>query len=531
MKSIFRKLFAAAAAVALAVGLTVPASACTGVYVGAEASTDGTILLARSNDEGGVASSHMTVVEAVENEPGRTMPVDNAASVCAPIPAHTYRYTATPFTECGSVGLKQEHDAAACTNECGVIMTMSVTAFSRDEALSADPEPATGLTEFTADDLVICQSATAREAVELLCGLIDTYGSSETNIAMIADQNEAWYIEMYTGHQYAAVKLAADQVAVFGNEFSLEYLSDYEESIVSPELESLAVENGFAVYGENGELNLRETYSTVFFEYSHMRTWIGHEILAPGSCGDYDPEAVYPLTFTPAEKVSLQDVMELLRNRYEGTEYSPDETGRIDMRVIGTDTALNVHVLQVYPELPAEMACVTWGSIGPAIYGAFVPLSNLCTAPSPSYGRDQSADDAGNFDYLNYPYYAFKGLNTLCLADTRVYGAPVHAYWKEAETNMIEAMAQVLSQAAEADRDTAEALVTAYCTQVQEQAFSDAKSLFNDVLWYQSKNSNTMKFGINPETHEVLDSPRVYDPLTVSLDASVYAEIPSDTAE
>ena len=35
-----------------------------------------------------------------------------------------------------------------------------------------------------------------------------------------------------------------------------------------------------------------------------------------------------------------------MRNRFEGTEYSPDETGRTDMRVIGTDTALSVHITQ-----------------------------------------------------------------------------------------------------------------------------------------------------------------------------------------
>ena len=47
---------------------------------------------------------------------------------------------------------------------------------------------------------------------------------------------------MYTGHQYAAVKLPKDKVAVFGNEYSLEYLSDYEENITSKDLISLAEE-------------------------------------------------------------------------------------------------------------------------------------------------------------------------------------------------------------------------------------------------------------------------------------------------
>jgi len=38
---------------------------------------------------------------------------------------------------------------------------------------------------------------------------------------------------MYNGHQYAAVKLPVDVVCAFGNEFSLEYLSDYEDYVTS----------------------------------------------------------------------------------------------------------------------------------------------------------------------------------------------------------------------------------------------------------------------------------------------------------
>ena len=138
-------------------------------------------------------------------------------------------------------------DATVCANEYGVTMIMSITSFSNKAALEADPLIETGLTEFTAVDLVVCQSKTAREAVDVLCGLIDMYGSIEVNIALIADQREAWYVEMYTGRQYAAVKLPEDKVCAFGNEFSLTLLSEYADSLASAGLRSLAEENGFAV--------------------------------------------------------------------------------------------------------------------------------------------------------------------------------------------------------------------------------------------------------------------------------------------
>ena len=233
-------------------------------------------------------ANYVTVVDRVENEPGRTMPVNNSGSVTAKIPATTYRYTATPFMDSTRALNGLGKDATVCANECGVSMEMSITAFANKAALEADPLVEDGLTEFTAVDLIVCQSATAREGVEKLAQILDKYGSSECNIAFIADQKEAWYVEMYTGHQYAAVLLPRDKVSVFGNEFTLEKLSEYEDSITSPDLEKLAVENDFAHFDKNGELNLYETYSgdEERTAYSHMRTWIGHQILAESEYGD-----------------------------------------------------------------------------------------------------------------------------------------------------------------------------------------------------------------------------------------------------
>ncbi len=507
------------------------AYACTAVYVGSKASADGTVIMAKSNDYQDVWANYVTITERVENKSGRTMPVDNDKTVFATLPDTTYRYTSTPWMESATAANGLGSDATVCTNEYGVAMIMSITSFSNVAALEADPLIEHGLSEFTAVDLVTCQSATAREGVEVLLSLIDSYGSSEVNIALIADQKEAWYIEMYSGHQYAAVKLPDDKVCAFGNEFSLEYVSDYDDCILSKELESLAKDKGFAVYGENGELNLLATYSgdEVVTNYSHMRTWIAHQLMAPSAYGDYDKTALYPLCFAPDEKVSLLDVMEIMRNRYEGTEYSPDETGRTDMRVIGTDTALSVHIAQIYPDLPADMSCVTWESTGPALYGVFVPVSNAATSISAPYARSQTADEAGIFDTQLYPYYRFKELNTLGVEKNayKIYGQPVRAYWHQAETLMTESMQTVLKTAASLDDSAAaKQYITDYCNSVQEQAFDDAGQLLNDVRWYMSKNSNTMKNGRNPETHEVIDELKQVDPLTVTLDASAYGELP-----
>ena len=233
----------------LLIGSMPACSACTAVYVGSDVSADGSVMFARSNDNMDVWRNHITVTPAVENESGRFMPISGDGKVQIEIPATTYQYSVTPLMNSTMAYNERDCDASSGTNEYGVAMTMAVTAFANEDALKADPLVEGGLSEDSGVDLVVCQSKTAREAIDVLFGIIDKYGSSESNIAIIADQKEVWYVEIYTGHQYAAVKLPTDKVAVFGNEYSLEYVSDYDDCIISKELNSLADEKGFAVHG------------------------------------------------------------------------------------------------------------------------------------------------------------------------------------------------------------------------------------------------------------------------------------------
>ncbi len=174
---------------------------------------------------------------------------------------------------------------------------------------------------------------------------------------------------------------------------------------------------------------------------------------------------------------------------------------------------------------------ITWESTGPAVYGVFVPVSNASLNVSAPYARNQSAEAVGEFDTERYPYFRIKELNTLCVekSDCPVYGRPVRAYWHEAETGMTKGMRAVLTAAAAMeDPERARQYITDYCNRMQEQAFADAGKLLNAVRWYKSQNSNTMKNGTNPETHEILDELKPIDPLQVTLDPQVYSIVPAE---
>ncbi len=116
--------------------------------------------------------------------------------------------------------------------------------------------------------------------------------------------------------------------------------------------------------------------------------------------------------------------------------------------------------------------------------------------------------------------------------DYPIYGAPVRAYWRKAESVMIRDMRAVLMIAAKMeDRGAARQFITDYCSALQDKAFSDAGLLLNDVRWYHSKNSNTMKNGRNPETHEVLDELKPISPMEIRLDAAAWDRILDDVTE
>ncbi|MDO4183289.1 MAG: C69 family dipeptidase [Coriobacteriia bacterium] len=503
--------------------------ACTGIYVGNQASTDGSAIYVRSNDHQCVWGNRISMVDRVESQSGRTAGVNVDGSITTALPDTTYKYVCTPWMDSTCAENKLEQDAAVAANEYGVSMSMSVTALPSLAAEDADPFLDEGIAEQAANSLVICQSKTAREALDKLLALTDEYGNGEGSIAVIMDQTEAWYVELYTGHQYAAVKLPQDKVAVFGNEFNLERLSDYEEVRVSKDFYSLPERAGFAQHFPDGELDVLGTYGAAVVEWCHMRTWIGHKELAPSAYGDYSGQQRYPLAFSPDHKVSLEDALQLIRNRYEGTEYCPDGTNRLDLRPIGIDTAMSVHALQVFPGKDADLSTVVWVSSGPAVLGVFVPVSVAAAQVGESYGRNQPASDQGVVDTQAYPYYTFKLLAELGLKDMATLGKPVQAYFQAAEEGMVAGMRTVLdnAQAARAAGQDPSGYLAAYCNTLQEKAFSDAKSILNMVEWNYLNNSSTFQMMIDVDTGQATKDVRTYVPIEIDLDNTAYATVPT----
>ena len=462
------------------------AAACTGFYVGKKVSADGTTLIGRTVDTTPWTACFRTVVTPrVENKPGRIH--HGLRGFSWPLPATTWRYASTPAVSAFQDGAFE----SGCVNERGLGVSGTVTGYVRAEVRAADPYVEGGAAEESLPGLLAASCATAREAVELIGRVIAEKGNSEPNIYLVADTNEAWHIETYSGHQWAAVRLADDRAAVFGNRFMLRGFDPSAPDVrSSPGLVSVPEKAGFLVRDAAGRIDLFRTYGGKTADYSHLRTWYGRHVLAPSAHPSYVPDEPGELLFVPERKVSCADIFRLMRSRYEGLPWCPEETGRRDVRVIGTTKQATSHVISVADGLPQPLAATMWVAHGPAEHSVFLPIAAASKTSADAYARDFAGPRR---DYIpDCAAAAFRRLCALAELDRARYGAGVRAFWEKREERLLKSWKTALRRAAGSwAEDSGKAIgdITRFTMRVQRAALDEARFMFDDLMWYVTANN------------------------------------------
>ncbi len=472
MKKCFRILSVVLAGAML---LSTSALACTGVYVGKDVSDQGTYIIARSEDQSQSDYNKMFMVQPrVDNVPGRTI-LDTATGFEIPLPDTTYQYTYVPDYTRGEDGMYP----GSCTNEFGVSITATVSTSTCDAWREADPFVEPGLREAILAAAVAAVATSARDAVDVLLEYVDTYGSEEGNTVMITDQDEAWIVEIYGGHHYCAMKMPDDKVAVFGNQNMIGLVdpnaTPEDGYIYSDGLFELIDQLGLAV--KEGELYhlAKSVTNNTRTDNSNMRNWGGMTILAPSLAGEYDSDEFYPLFYSPDEKVSVLDVMDIYRNRYEGTELDVTLEGNEGNRVIGTPNSSQIHILQTFPDWPAESAAINWICLGNTEHSVFIPFFSGITDTADAYKVDGDTYDASG------AYWKFKRIDTLAELDRSLYSESVRKFWKFQEEDMYQQMldaAPVMLEKYAESSEAGDAYVTQLGIQMAEYAMTLSDNLF-----------------------------------------------------
>ena len=460
--------------VSLALGTVILATssayACTGVYVGKDVSADGSVMIARTEDIASANSKRFIVHPASDHEPGECY--TDAYGLSVPYPQHTYRYSATPASKHRGIGSTPY--GAAGFNELGVAATSTITAYPNEKAISADPFVETGLHELSANDLILSRATSARHGIEIVAEIVDKYGSGEGNIIMTADETEAWYMEIYTGHQYAAIKLPDDMAAVIPNAYMLGEIDvDSPDVIISENLVNLAKSNRFLVE-TNGRINLRRTYSEKEKDSNSIRIWGGLRLLH-GTVGADPYKTEHTLLFKPSKKITVKEVMDVTRTRYENTKYCLDIPGNKYIRAIATARQEECHILQIRPDLPQETACVMWLCLGNAEFAPYLPYYAsaitetpvICTLDAP--------------DYSEYSmYWANRSLSTISATNRTLYGNKIKAFYSEYENALIENMSVLDAQMEKSITKSHTANIL--CKNVAYDGFNKSKALYGELI-------------------------------------------------
>ena len=375
-------------------------SACTGFIIGKDLTTDGSTLYGRTEDLEPNHNKNFVVRERKYNKAGDRF-VDETNGFSFDLPAVSYKYTAVP-----DVTPEQGVFDEAGFNEEGVSISATVSASANDDIQKVDPYVKDGIAESALTSVVLPHVKTAKEGVELLSKIVREKGAAEGNIVTIADKTGVWYMEILSGHQYAAIKFPDDKYAVFPNTFFLGSVdkNDTENTILSADLEKIAQDAG--TYKEiNGSFHVAQSYNPPLAEADRSRVWSGIKALDPNADVQYDDE-YFELMHSTSDKLSLRDAMNLQRNRLEGTDFKPQDQMELDGKGIPDKTkadpvykypisnpnVMEAHIFQLKDNLPANTGGgILWLAMGSPRNAPYLPYYGNISNTSQPYQEMSTA--------------------------------------------------------------------------------------------------------------------------------------------
>lgn len=319
---------------------------CTSIMVGKKASTDGSVITSHTCDSWyrtwvnmvPAATYERDTVTAIYDGRMHTEFVadQSRVSVKGEIPQarHTYAFLDTSYP---------------CINERQ--LGIGETTISGRKELE-NPKGMFMIEEL--ERIALQRCSTAREAIRLMGELIKKYGYADSGECLtIADPKEVWHFEVFgegkeqIGGVWAAVRIPDDHVGVSANisRISTLNLKDKDRYMASDNVFEAAKRLGY--WDGKEPFKFWKAYSgTNYFgevKSFSIREFFILNTLAPSLKLDYNAEEL-PISVKPDKAVDVTDVMALLRQTYEGTEYDMTQNLKVvvkDRKSGQTDTIIS----------------------------------------------------------------------------------------------------------------------------------------------------------------------------------------------
>jgi dipeptidase len=185
--------------------------------------------------------------------------------------------------------------------------------------------------------LALKRSKTAREAIETMTQLVEEYGYNSTGESFsISDPNEVWIMEMIgkgvgnKGAVWVARRIPDGYISGHANQARITNfpLKDPENCLFAKDVIDFAREKGY-FKGKDRDFSFADAYAPIDFggaRFCESRVWSGF-LKANKEMIKYEDYAMgenlenrMPLWIKPERKLTLKDVMGMMRDYFEGTK-------------------------------------------------------------------------------------------------------------------------------------------------------------------------------------------------------------------
>lgn len=382
--------------------------ACTSILVGKKATVDGSTMIARNDDTFLPITPQRFVMQPAVSGRKETW-TSNKNGFTAPLPSEGYRTTFTPNADVEKNGVFGE----TSINEKNVAMSATESVYGNPRALAYDPWIKNGLAEDSLQDMVAPYIDSARDGVKYLGNLIKKYGSPEGNGVLFADKDEVWYMEIVTGHHWAATRIPDDAYAIAANQVA-------QQKIDFNDPENYMWSDGLLEFVEEHHLNpnkdgfnFRKIFGTDTEKdrhYNTPRVWFGQRYFTPEV--EQEPtSSELPFICRANRLLSVEDLEYVLSSHYNETKYDPlghgSEEDKKRFRPISLNRTQNSHVLQIRNNVPEEQAGLMWMCFGVPSFTPYVPFYANANDTDPSWSNTPLEFD------MNSAYWMYRALSML----------------------------------------------------------------------------------------------------------------------
>lgn len=327
---------------------------CFTILAGKNTTTDGSVLLAHNEDDGGELTVDWYKVPSSVHQSTEKINLKNGGTLKQAKETFGFLWLSMTNLEF-SDSYQNQWGVTIVSNGCP----------SRER----EGELVSGGIGYYLRRIMAERAKTAKEAVTIAGEIIREVGYSGSGRSYcIADPNEAWVLAVVKGKHWVAQRVPDDEVAIIPNYYTIEEidLEDTLNFLGSTDIIDYAIKKGWYNPAGNKKFNFRLSYSAqreLKAIWNIPRHWHSINMLSEKQFGYFSN---FPFSFVPYKKLSIQDIMVVLQNHFEGTQFemnpefnngNPHEN--VAMPICNETTQYGL-VAQLRNWLPVDIGTVLW---------------------------------------------------------------------------------------------------------------------------------------------------------------------------